>query len=820
LRSNSQRSRFSGRRPKGIAFGLLIALVTSSYAIASGWAPFASEDAATVTRGGTVTVLNSGFESVLDNDWDIERDPLTAFLTHQAKHGDLILNSDGTFVYQHNGDAKKDDEFRYRAFDGTGYSRDARVRIKIEKAANNSPFVVGSPPNQEAVEGTPYLLALASYFGDLDEGDRLRYSANGLPGSLRIDRDSGVLAGTPSAADARDTAYTAVITATDNGGLSASLTFQLIIYPDSRADLKVTAGVAVNPVTVGEAAQWTINVENLGPADLDTGELVAQWITSGPILSLTVPQNCSVSGNNSKNPSLRCSLDGLVARTDSTFNVQATQNSDGDYSLIAIVVADDPILDNNSDVAGAQVVAAFSEGPTQILNTAAGGLVSADLDGDGLYDVVATTATNTIVYFNGGNRSLSTPGTSLGTDSGGSAIVILDWNGDGNPDVAVAGTFGLAARVYVNDGNGALAEKVDLGISNIGSVRAAAAADFDRDGNDDLALTSSNGSVLLLSSGGSAYSTRSLPAGAGIDIAVADLNNDSFQDIVIIQAADRSVRLLRNAGNGRDFNSQTLQRGSVAGVSATDLNADGRVDLLLAIDGEDLELPESRILMQRSDGSFPAGTKIGASPLRKMLAGDVDGDLLPDVIAINDAGVHQLYLGMPGGGFDLNPEQIVSDGMRRGVLIDFNNDSSLDLILAGRDAGVIEIHANNGIGRMGLGDRVAPVISLNGEASVILAAGEEYEDPGATATDDIDGDLTDSVETIGSYNSSVVGTYTVSYAATDRAGNKATVQRIIKVGVNEGVGGGGGGVISPLMLLLQLLLAVAILRRRYLHTSS
>jgi hypothetical protein len=247
----------------------------------------------------------------------------------------------------------------------------------------------------------------------------------------------------------------------------------------------------------------------------------------------------------------------------------------------------------------------------------------------------------------------------------------------------------------------------------------------------------------------------------------------------------------------------------VAGVTGADLNGNDRVDLLLAIDGSDLTPPESKILYQRSDGTFPSGVTIGASPLSKMLAGDVDGDSLADIVAVNDAGVHQLYLGSPGGGFVLDEEQIVSAGMRGGVLLDFNKDESLDLILAGPNANFVEIHANNGIGRLGRGDRIPPVIRMNGEATEVLAAGVAYEDPGASATDDIDGDLTSAMVTSGSFNTAVLGTYTLNYSVSDRAGNLGTATRVIKVGVNEGVGGGGGGNLSPVFLIVQLLVLLA-----------
>ncbi len=139
--------------------------------------------------------------------------------------------------------------------------------------------------------------------------------------------------------------------------------------------------------------------------------------------------------------------------------------------------------------------------------------------------------------------------------------------------------------------------------------------------------------------------------------------------------------------------------------------------------------------------------------------------------------------------------------MRRGVLSDFNDDQSLDLIMAGREAGVLEIHANNGIGRLGLGDRVAPDLVLLGETAMSIPAGGEYVEPGATAVDDIDGDITDQIVVISNVNPAVVGKYSVTYTVTDRASNQASRVRTVNVGVNEGTGGSGGGAMSLVFIL-------------------
>ncbi len=76
-------------------------------------------------------------------------------------------------------------------------------------------------------------------------------------------------------------------------------------------------------------------------------------------------------------------------------------------------------------------------------------------------------------------------------------------------------------------------------------------------------------------------------------------------------------------------------------------------------------------------------------------------------------------------------------------------------------------------------DVFAPVIELNGGEDVQIEVGTNYIDPGATATDNVD----PSVEVIssGSYNANVAGTYTLTYTATDLAGNTATRERTIKV---------------------------------------
>ncbi len=76
-------------------------------------------------------------------------------------------------------------------------------------------------------------------------------------------------------------------------------------------------------------------------------------------------------------------------------------------------------------------------------------------------------------------------------------------------------------------------------------------------------------------------------------------------------------------------------------------------------------------------------------------------------------------------------------------------------------------------------DTIAPVITLTGESTITLSLGASYTEQGATAIDDVDGTI--NVNYSGDVDIKFPGSYTITYTATDAAGNIATITRIITI---------------------------------------
>ena len=78
-------------------------------------------------------------------------------------------------------------------------------------------------------------------------------------------------------------------------------------------------------------------------------------------------------------------------------------------------------------------------------------------------------------------------------------------------------------------------------------------------------------------------------------------------------------------------------------------------------------------------------------------------------------------------------------------------------------------------------DTIAPIITLLGDSSVTIALGTPYDDAGATAVDNTDGDLNSSISVSNPVDINILGIYNLTYNVSDSSGNSAMATRTVNV---------------------------------------
>lgn len=78
-------------------------------------------------------------------------------------------------------------------------------------------------------------------------------------------------------------------------------------------------------------------------------------------------------------------------------------------------------------------------------------------------------------------------------------------------------------------------------------------------------------------------------------------------------------------------------------------------------------------------------------------------------------------------------------------------------------------------------DPIAPTVLLEGKQEMVVLVGSSYEEPGYSALDNLDGDISDRVSVQGSVDPQTMGTYQLQYTVTDSYGNVGTAVRTVIV---------------------------------------
>ncbi|WP_460220494.1 immunoglobulin-like domain-containing protein [Psychroserpens sp. MEBiC05023] len=225
------------------------------------------------------------------------------------------------------------------------------------------------------------------------------------------------------------------------------------------------------------------------------------------------------------------------------------------------------------------------------------------------------------------------------------------------------------------------------------------------------------------------------------------------------------------------------------GATATD-NIDGDISANIVIGGDVVNTNAIGAYLITYNVSDAAGNT-AVEIVRTIIVSDIT----PPVITLNGL-----------SNIDLNIGEIYTE-LGATAIDNLDGDISANVVISGSvntsTAGVYFVNYNvsDSIGNAAstvtrtvtvIADTTPPVITLIGAETINLLAGDSYNEQGATAVDNIDGDLTSSIVTSGTVNTTVAGPYIVTYSVSDTAGNSTQESRTVNV--TEPTSGCSGGI--------------------------
>ncbi|WP_313700339.1 retention module-containing protein, partial [Achromobacter sp.] len=230
------------------------------------------------TTEDNILVVEHRTEGVLGNDTDPDGDPLhvsevngvaagVGSAVTGSNGGSFTLNADGTYTFnpgtafQYLGAGQTaTTSITYTVSDFQGASSTATLTITVT-GTNDTPILTpGVTLDNQASNDSDVVvdLDISKQFKDVDAGDKLSYSANGLPPGLKLDPDTGLITGkidSSASQGGNNGVYTVIITATDSHGAAVSQTFQW--------DVKNPAPTAANDAgTTDEDTSLTVTAQN------------------------------------------------------------------------------------------------------------------------------------------------------------------------------------------------------------------------------------------------------------------------------------------------------------------------------------------------------------------------------------------------------------------------------------------------------------------------------------------------------------------------------------------------------------------------------
>ena len=295
--------------------------------------------------------------------------------------------------------------------------------------------------------------------------------------------------------------------------------------------------------------------------------------------------------------------------------------------------------------------------------------------------------------------------TATGVGQNPFATAAADFNGDGALDVVTLNAGGRSLSVRFNDGRGQFNGTTNLSAGS--DMKAFAVLDMDNDG--DLDLLTANGKLIIvkLNSGtGSFVDGGFMPITTTItddvySLVVGDVDADGYPDLLLPDAINSAVWVLRNTGAGRFANSGSFGVGNgqqyfsqPGALALADVDADGDLDCI-SLNGNPSGLA---VRLNDGQGQFSGTYYMALNGNSSLVVADVNGDNVPDALVGVYATV-QTLLGTGKGTFTAGSTVGVDVYPRTMAAGDIDGDGDLDLVTANSDSYSLSVRLNDGAGR-------------------------------------------------------------------------------------------------------------------------
>jgi hypothetical protein len=396
-----------------------------------------------------------------------------------------------------------------------------------------------------------------------------------------------------------------------------------------------------------------------------------------------------------------------------TANQADIQGNGGSISLL---------LGNGDGTFQAPVTLPLSQGGDRLT---ARSIAVADLTGNGIPDIVTANDSQSSqgsvsVLLGNGDGTFQAPVT-FAAGSEPLSVAVGNFHGDGHPDLVVTNLafVGVPDQLFLLRGNGDGTFQAAVSLDAGRLSRGLALADFNGDGNADLAVANVGGgdvTVLLGNGDGTFDHAPDFATDAGpASMVAADLLGNGISDLVTANTNGNSVSVLLGNGDGTFQPAQNFPAGNQPlRVVAGDFTGHGTTDLVVLNRGTASDFQGTlSLLVGNGDGTFQAPQTIHFHPgvkifPRDLVAGDFFGDGHLDLAvseSVVGAGVSpseiDVLRGNGDGTFGTDVTTFLPfEANPRGLAVgDFNGGGKLDLAVVGTSGtqdGVYVLRGNGG----------------------------------------------------------------------------------------------------------------------------